>query len=268
MNPLFRNAAIGSLALLLIGAAPTSQPTMKEIFQQQVQMAQQQLERAEKERAAAMDKTEATRQEIRSATGRADVSPEGLRQAITKLQEQQETLLLDEAGAGGRRQGLSEAIAKLTQQVKNKADTDAAVDELTQVVALREKELQRMQQLDATHTIPQQTLEDAQAKVADARLKLIEARRQTIGNANAESLEMWNRELMSLSVAEVERRARLKFIQERLNRLSAVVPKIDELERSIGEEQRAERTLQTAQSRYNDARQRQDWQATLPGSTP
>ena len=257
MNRYVRNTTLGLVSMFLLGAAPASQLSREELYQQQVQLAKKSLEEAEKDRAMAMDRTEATRQQLRNETGRADVSPEGMRQAITKLQEQQEQLLLDQAGAEGRRKGLTEAIDKLTSQMKVKADTDAAVDELKQVIALREKELQRLRQLQ--EAVSQKAIEDAQAAVADARLKLIEVRRQAIGNTNAESLEMWNRELINLSVAEIERQARLKFIQDRLNRLSAAVPKIDELERALSEEQHAERNLQAAQSRYNVTRQRTSW---------
>lgn len=259
MNRFIRHTTVGLVAALLLGAAPASQPSQEELYQQQVQLAQRALEEAEKETSMAMDRTEAIRQELRQATGRADVSPEGMRQAITRLQDRQEQLLLDGAGAEGRRAGLTDAIAKLTSQMKDKANSDAAVDELKQVIALREKELQRLRQLEDSHAVSQKAVEDAQAAVADARVKLIEVHRQAIGNTNAESLEMWNRELMSLSVAELERRARLRFIEGRLNRLSAAVPGIDKLERSLAEEQRAERMLQAAQSRYNIVRQRTTW---------
>ena len=125
-----------------------------------------------------------------------------------------------------------------------------------------------MQELGKAKAVAQKEVDEAQAAVADARLKLIEVRRQAVGTANAESLEIWNRELMTLSVAGLERRARLKFIQDRLERLSAALPKIDELERRIAEEQRAERMLQEAQSRYNTIRQRIYWQVPAGGSAP
>ena len=268
MNCLNRALIFGSASLALLGAAPATQPSAEEIYQAQISMAEEQLKSTESLQRQAMDNVSVMREELRKATGRADVSPEGMRQAITRLQEQQEQLLLDEAGAEGRKAGLSEAVKRPSDEIQAKANTDAATDELKQVLTLREKELQRMQELGKAKAVAQKEVDEAQAAVADARLKLIEVRRQAVGTANAESLEIWNRELMTLSVAGLERRARLKFIQDRLERLSAALPKIDELERRIAEEQRAERMLQEAQSRYNTIRQRIYWQVPAGGSAP
>lgn len=249
MRP-FRWIVMGLASALLLGAAPTSQSASDSLQKARLQVSQEELFRAEQHLKDVDDAVAATRSELRQRTGLVDVSPQALGQAITRLQDEQEQLELEDAGAQGRRAGLSDAISKLTEQIKQKADSDAAVDELKQVLALYEKELQRLQQSAQAHAVSQQAVDDAQAKVADARLKLIEARRQAVGTTAAESLEIWNRELMNLSIAQRERDARLKFIQNRLQRLSQAVPDIDRLESLTSQQQFSRQALRDAQSRY------------------
>jgi chromosome segregation ATPase len=259
MNRFIRIMATGSMAIMLLSAAPASQPDRDDAPLVRIQLAEKELDRAEAMREQALAQVRQLRDELRKLTGRADVSPGGLREAITRLQEQQEQLQLDEAGAEGRRKGLAVAIDQLTVEVKKKADSDAAAVELEHVLDLRQRELKRTQELAQAHSVSQHDVEEAEIAAADARLKLIEVRRQAIGTTNSESLDAWNRELINLSVAEQERRARLTFIGNRLEQLSNALPKLDDLERQMAEAQRAERGLQEAESQLRAARHQSEW---------
>lgn len=259
MNRFIRTVAAGSIAIVLLGAAPASQREQEAAALNRIKLAEREVEQADAMRQQALAEVRQVRDELRKLTGRADVSPDGIRQAITRLQEQQEQLRLDEAGAEGRRKGLAVAIDRLTAEVKLKAGSDDAAAELERVLSLRQQELKRTQELAQAHSVSQHDVEEAEIAAADARLKLIEVRRQAIGTTNSESLDAWNRELINLSVAAEERRARLNFIAARLQELSGALPSLDLLERNLAEAQRAERGLQEAESQLRAARQQTEW---------
>jgi hypothetical protein len=264
MNRFIRILAAGAMAIALLGAAPTSQHEQEAAARTHIKLAEQEVQQAEAMREKTLGEVRQVRDELRKQTGRADVSPDGIRQAITKLQEQQEQLQLDKAGAAGRYQGLTVAIDELTAQMKKKADSDAAAAELEHVLSLRQQELKRTQELSQARAISQHDLEQAESAVAEARVKLLEVRRQAIGTTNSESLDTWNRELINLSVSEQERRARLDFIEKRLEQLSNALPRLDDLDRLTAEAQRAERGLQEAESQLRAARHLSEWKYVQP----
>lgn len=256
MKNVVRIAWVGLFSALLLGAAPASQPAGEDpLFAEQMKRAQQQVDRAESVCAKTGNELAALRDDLRKETGRGDVSPEGVRQALKSLQEQQEKLQLEHAGAEGRRKGLMEAIDQMTSKIQKKAQSDDAVGELEQVLKLREQAMKRIERLSQQNAVSPEQLEEAQVRVADARLKLIEVRRQAVGTTNAESLDVWNRELMNLSIDEEEREARLHLISQRLNELMAAMPRVYELERLMGEAQHAEALLRDAQLRLSQVEQ-------------
>lgn len=253
MLSFLRPLLLGSLSVLLLGAAPDSRPAPDDpVFVELMNRARKQVQQAEIERDKSASDMARVRDKLRELTGRADVSSDGIRQGLARLQEQQEQLQLEQAGAEGRRKGLMEAIDKMTAQIQKKAQADSAAGEMDQVLALREQELKRTQELARQAAVSREQLEEAQVRVADARLKLLEVRRQAIG-ANAESLDTWNRELINLSIGELERDGRLRFIRERLEHLSATLPLLDEMDRRMAEVRRAEGMLQEAERRLSQA---------------
>jgi hypothetical protein len=254
MLSFLRPLLLGSLSVLLPGAAPDSRPAPDDrVFAKLMNRAQMQVQQAEIERDKSASDVARVRDKLRELTGRADVSPDGIRRALTRLQEQQEQLQLEQAGAEGRKKGLMEAIDKMTVQLQKKAQADSAAGEMDQVLALREQELKRTQELAKQNVVSREQLDEAQVRVADARLKLIEVRRQAIGTTNAETLDTWNRELMNLSIGELERDGRLRFVLARLEHLSAALPLLDEMDRRMAEVRRAEGMLKDAERRLSQA---------------
>jgi chromosome segregation ATPase len=82
------------------------------------------LDEARAARANEAEQLNEMRKRVRDLTGLVEVTPESVRQIIAHLQEQREALELDGAGAQGRRQALEEAVAALSKQLKERAQTD------------------------------------------------------------------------------------------------------------------------------------------------
>ena len=147
------------------------------------------------------------------------------------LQEQREQLQLDEAGAQGRRQGLTDAISKLTAQMENRVASDDRARELAKVVEVRQAEFDRMKQLQNTGAIAAGEVGVAEANLADAKTRLVQVRfRKASSNPSTEVLDSWNRQLLELSVTSLERDARLGYLQKRLATLAATLGNVDRLE--------------------------------------
>lgn len=220
------------------------------------------LELAKGEQGAVMDRIAQLRAEIAQATGRVDVSPEGIRAAVEQLQAQQEKLMLDEAGAQGRREGLERAIKEYSAAATERASSDEAVKQLESVAALREAELKRKLQLQKVGAIAQDELSAAEAAVAQARADVAVAKHHAAGDTGPNSaLDVWNRELMNLSIEQAERQARLNYIRDRLDKYNKIAASVDNLERVIGE-------LRAIDTRVDAARQKVDELHAEPAEEP
>ena len=142
-------------------------------------------------------------------------------QEIKKLQEQQEQLLLDEAGAVGRQRGIELAIDKYTAMMRDRAAGDPVVGELEKVISFREQELKRMMQLQKVAAISAGEVNNAETELAKSRVDLAEAKRRAAGGSSTSSaLDDWNREAMNLSIEKMDRHARLDYIAGRLGKLN------------------------------------------------
>lgn len=182
---------------------------------------------------------------IRKDTGLLEVTPEGLRQLVDRLQQQAESLELEEVGAAGRQNALEAAIAKYSAQMRKRAEADDVAQELTKVLEMRRNQLARMRELMKQGTLTQAELDAAEAAVAQAQAE-VAASRQRAAGAAGDTLEAWNRELVNLSVAAQERRAKLSFIRDRLKKLEPALDDARALERILPELKRAERWLDAA----------------------
>ena len=188
--------------------------------------------------------------DIRNATGRFDVSADGLNKAIDTLQQQQEQLELDEAGSVGRQRATEEAVARFTEEAKKRLDAgDPVVSELEKVVTSREKQLDRMQSLNKTGAIAVESVESAEAALLQAKAEVAAARKNAAGgNGVTEALSAWNREAMNLSIERAEREARLQYIEKRIDSLKKGVAMLDNLDRAMQEERAADGDLTNAKA--------------------
>jgi chromosome segregation ATPase len=214
--------------------------------------AEQAIFHAQGELGAVLDRVARLRAEIAQVTGRVDVSPEGIRAAVGQLQQQQEQLMLDEAGAQGRRQGLEQAIKEYSNAASNRASSDEAVKQLESVLAIRETELKRKLQLQKVGAIAADELGQAEAAVAQARADVADAKHRIAGDVGPNSaLDVWNRELMNLSIEQMERRARLDYIRNRLDKYSQVMAAVSDLERTAGEQRAIDARIEASRQRLD-----------------
>lgn len=216
----------------------------------------------EKERNEVMERLMQLQAEIGKVTGRVDVSPEGIRAAVAQLQQQQEQLMLDEAGAQGRRAGLEQAIKEYSSAAVGRAQSDEAVKQLQSVLDIREAELKRKLQLQKVGAIAADEIAQAEAAVAQARADVADAKHRIAGDVGPNSaLDVWNRELMNLSIEQAERQARLDYIRSRLDKYGQVTTAVSDLERTAGE-------LRAIDARINASRQRLDLLRASEAVTP
>jgi hypothetical protein len=199
----YTHIAIATNLLLAIAAPaqtlPVSEPTQRQ--QQEAGQAQ------------------AMQWQIQSAMSRVDGA--WIVQEIKKLQEQQEQLLLDEAGASGRERGIEKAISQYTAMTRERADSDPAVKEFEKVVAARESQVKDMQErLKIGICTPAETLA-ASALLAQSHADLAAAKQRAAGGSqSSDALDAWNREAMNLSIEKMDRHARLDYIAARLEKLN------------------------------------------------
>ena len=213
------------------GAQETSAPqSADDARRADVQRVLDQLKRAQEEVASIREQVHQRRSAVQQATGRVEVTPDGVRRDMQRLQEQQQQLELDAAGASGRRSGLENAIAQLSKRLSSKAGADPVADELQKLVEVREKGLARVQELYKAASLSAAEVETAEASLAQARADLAAARQRAIGPVSTEALDAWNRELLNLSIDQMEHQAKLQFIRDRLERYRGVISSLDELE--------------------------------------
>jgi hypothetical protein len=156
------------------------------------------------------------------------------------MDEEVEALALDQAGADARQKALEAAIAQQAKRAEAAVQDDAVATELQNVVDARTTQLKRTQQLHATGNTTDTSVDGAMAAVAEARARLAERRQQTAATAGGAALADWNRELLNLSVANAERHAKLKFLEERRQGLAEALPMANELDRYRTVAERAE----------------------------
>jgi len=236
-------------------ATPVPPPSAEDLQKQRIERAAKHLDEAQRDRNAAADRLSQMRQLVRSQTGLLEVTPENVRQVISKLQEQHEQLELDGAGAAGRRRGLDEALAEVSTKLKARAAAaDPVADELAKVVEARQNQLDRVTNLSAQAVVSKETLDNAKESLAAARAELAAARQKGAGNAAAEVLDFWNRQRLELTISEQERQAKLDFINKRLEAFSKALDSVDGLEEQRSRVEQADRELSRARDEMENSK--------------
>jgi chromosome segregation ATPase len=187
--------------------------------------------------------------ELRDRTGRIDVAPNSLRRAAARLETELESLQLDAAGGAARTKALEKTIADVAAQGQDAAKRDEVAAEYEKVVTVREQALKTAEAMALAATISHAELENARATLAEAKARLAERRTTAVAAAGGGALAEWNRELLNLSLDAQERRARMAFLKESLDRIRQGLPMLDQMQeleealpaarRSVAEARRA-----------------------------
>jgi hypothetical protein len=212
------------------GASRENREMAQAWLKQQLAMRERAFEQARLELDQRHDELMKIQSELHAATGRADVSPEGLQKAASRLDDEMESLMLDEVGSRARADALAKTIADQTNRAKAVATDDDVIKELSAVVQAREAQLQRVQAMYKQAVAAAADVDQAQAALAEAKATMAERRRAMAGGPGGDGLAAWNRELLNLTIAEKERQARLGYIQARLKMLLEAMPKVEQLQ--------------------------------------
>ena len=202
-----------------------------------------------KDRDRAADRYRASELEIqnfnsvfRERTGRVDVSPDGLRSAMRALDEQRQALVIEQAGERARREATQEIVAKESERAHDAALNDPVIQELAQIVDVRNKELDQINAAAKTGSAPAASVLDAQSALAEAKIKLAEH-----GKDLAAKFTGFNEKIEEMTVDEAEKQATLQAVNDQLGKLNAVSEQIDRLEQLQNGMKDAEADLRQAE---------------------
>jgi chromosome segregation ATPase len=202
--------------------------------------AREEVDKADRELADREKQLEIQQHELSSASGLVAATPEAIRQLADRLQTEKEAIEVELAGTKGREDAITKAIAQTSERVKARSDADEVTRQIESVVALRQKQLDRLRQLQATGAVPNAEVEAAEANVATARAELAAAKQKTSA-PSADLLEALNRELINLTITRQEHGAKLEFINNRLKQLAPALNISRNVEKATRELARAER---------------------------
>lgn len=167
------------------------------------------------------------RDKLRDLSGRADVSPNTLTAAMSAMDEEMQRLQLERLAKDARRKALEEEIARASERIEKRVESDPIALELQKVVEAREHAAETMKQLHKNGQASQGELHNAIARAAEARAKVLQQQRDAATAAGGTALEAFNRELMTLSIDSREIEAKLKHLEQRLPRLRQAVELLD-----------------------------------------
>jgi hypothetical protein len=167
---------------------------------------------------------------LRSATGRTDVTPAILHQAMAAMDDQIESLQLQQVSQQARAEAITEAVKQAANLAAKKTDVDPAVLELTKVADGRERNLDMLKSGHVNGTISDKEVTDAESDVAEARAQ-VDLRRESVYAANGgDVVAALNKELIDLEIASSDCKAKLEFLKNQANETLHVTDNIDRLE--------------------------------------
>ena len=224
------------------------------------------LRRAQEEAERAGEAYEKTRLQLRAAqaemgkvAGRADASPDSLRAAVTKLEDERQRLELDVAGMEARQKALEEAIARTAKQFEARAQDDPVVAELEKGVKALEKYVELTRQQFDNGRVSATAVAEAEAKLAESRVQYLDRKRGAAGagaGAAGDPLSNLNRDLENISIEMVDRKARLEYVRNRLVPLREASELVPQVETLADELPRVRREVEESREELRDARRR------------
>lgn len=239
---------LASLLLTVISAVGQETTSSRQARAQATQQrAEAELNEAKASYEAALATLEKSQQELRALTHRLDVSPEALQKAAAHLDEQLETLELDEVGSAARRKATEEAIKQEMDRVEKRVSADPVAGELQNVVKAREAQLERLKQMFKAAVVSQAEVDATAASIAEAKAKLAERQQSAVGGIDGESVASLRHDLLSLSILEQERQARMQYLKMQQDRLSQAMNNLTAIQERKYEVERARAQLQRGQ---------------------
>jgi hypothetical protein len=209
----------------------TLSPTHPEMVKAKARLdrARERLQSARRELEVRQSEASELQDEMRKRIGRLDVSPDSVLKSITRLESELESLELDGVGAEARLHALQDTIKTVAERAAKSATDDEVLAQLQQAAAAREKAFEREEMLYKQGAVAQAELDNTRAMLAEANVRLAERRQAVAATAGGGALADWNREMLNLSLDAQERRARVEFLKDRLDKLKSGLPLLDKL---------------------------------------
>lgn len=197
-------------------------------------------------------------QDLLKAAGRYQLRREPLLQEMRNLQRQREELERDMVGRRARREALAEQIAKTAQAVQEQSGRNPIVAELSRIVELRERELQRIRQLYEKSAASTDDMAAAEEPLAHARAEVARAREEAAHMAGGGQLDDLNGQLINMTIEMAELEAKLQFVSRQLAQMEeGDLPRLaDEYERLELQIDRARRVFEDAIHARDEAQMR------------
>jgi hypothetical protein len=203
---------LAQICMRLSMAVRTLADPEREQLEEELAFAQRGLERAERR----LEELREVQQRLWEQARAAGLPRTDILDKIHNYEEELQSIEFDLAGLTARGEALTEQIAKIAQQIEAAPKTDEVTGELEKVVALREKELNRIQSLVEKQLASDQEVGQALEPVALARAELAKQRQTIAQAAGGNLLAEFNRDLIKLSIETAEMEARREFLQSKL----------------------------------------------------
>jgi hypothetical protein len=156
-------------------------------------------------------------------------SPEGVRASLSKLEDERQRLELELAGMQARQKAVEEWIDRTSRQMDERAKADPVVAELEKALAAHEQLVKIARRQFESGITPQAEVGAAEAKLMDVKIQLLDRQRGT-GPGATDPLAALTRELQSLSIDTVDRKARLAFLEKRMVALGEAAASVSDFE--------------------------------------
>jgi predicted nucleic acid-binding Zn-ribbon protein len=210
------------------------------------------IDEAERAREQSRQRLVQIRTQLREITRRVDVSADSLRSAITRTEDERDRLALDLEGQRVRKEAIHNTIAETTKKAQNQLTEDRIAVELSKLIASRDKDFERLQQLKAEKLVAQAELDAAEARIGEVRLRLWERQEAVSRTTGGDLVADLNRELATLSINMVETEVRLKRLNDSVDRFAKASDLIDAMDFAQSAHHAAEAAFVEAQSRLAD----------------
>ena len=171
-------------------------------------------------------------QKIGAVTRQADTSSEAVRAAMSKLDQECQTLAVDLVGIEARHEALQKTIADQSKRMEDRVQGDPICQELQKVVDARTENLEQTKKMVQAAVASSTDLSTAVVALAEVKAKFLERQEVVAARSGGDLLAAWNRELLNLSIDKAEKSAKAKFIDKQLDSYrdaGAILRNIDKL---------------------------------------
>jgi len=159
---------------------------------------------------------------------------------------------MDIARIQSRIPAIEEQIVIINRGIDQKVNNDQVNMELRKILAYQMKNLEKVKKLIDGGTVSNSELADAEEKLARAKIELARRREQIGASAGADQLAKFSNEMATLAIDLAEKKAVLKNIDERLNRIEQQLTASEILDPQVSQIRLAAKALEIVNRRVNE----------------